>query len=540
MSRKSKSSTPFVAPRGKNGKFLPIDQWPKSVRKEFERLKKNGAFKNPAQKNPIVTSSRGRRKGKDIWIPPQNKATGQFLPMDEWSAADKRAYKKALREGLVPGNLVPRGYAGRFASEGAPRHRARQAEPTQLAIRPQDFDPYDVDDIKRGIRRLEHRIDDLTYEVERSDRYTGGAVRGARTRAQDICRHCGGLHAVRPSGIGFTPRYRRTTVVPYADDPESDREFEEMEEEYSRTGYKRPDYLEPIDAEWEDRCDDPCQASILEEAKRAGDACERALAKISPMVPNRTFSRNRAIRTLMYNRPKLVGRGFDSIVDYVKEHPILTIIGLGTAAVVGYALYRMVKSIISTVSVGTGIRNGVMSFPGGTDYLITQDDSLWLIRAIWGEVNRSNQHWETPGVQRGAAAVMWSLANNYMTVGRKRSLFPTFGQFIQAYCQPINPIWASAGAAGCQRNPGACSDQTLAFRQGLRSKPWSQFPAGAQALVTAFVAGTLANPIGRRTDWAAAGQGRRTADAVNVAGNVFITDPNARSRTGAGEGTAIV
>jgi hypothetical protein len=198
---------------------------------------------------------------------------------------------------------------------------------------------------------------------------------------------------------------------------------------------------------------------------------------------------------------------------------------------VGFAVYKMIRTIMSNVVAGASIRGGVMSFPGGTDYLITQDDSLWLIRAIWGEVNRGNQHWETPGVQRGAAAVLWSLANNYMTVGQKRTLYPTFGQFIQAYCQPINPIWASAGASGCQRNPGACSDQTLAFRQGLRSKQWSQFPAGAQSLVTAFVNGTLQNPVGRRTDWAAAGAGRTTADSVNIAGNVFLTDPNARNRT---------
>ena len=171
MSRKSKSSRKFVAPRGENGKFLPMDQWPRATQKEFERLKKNGVFKNP-----IVKSSSGRRRGKNIWIPPQDK-NGQFLPMSQWSAAEQRAYKKALKAGMVPGGLVPRGYAGRFATEAAPRSRRSKSRTTGAIVeRPQDgeFESDHLYDIKRGIRRLEHRLEDFTEEFERAARRASG------------------------------------------------------------------------------------------------------------------------------------------------------------------------------------------------------------------------------------------------------------------------------------------------------------------------------------------------------------------------------
>lgn len=484
----ARTSKKFVAPRGQDGKFLPVDQWPKSTQKEFERLKKNGAFKNQT-KNPIVKSSSGRRSGKNIWIPPQDKATGRFLPSSEWSASEKRAYKKALKKGLVPGTLVPRGYAGRFASEQAPRPR-RHTQETQLAIRPQDEGSDDLYEIRRGIRRLERRVEDLSYDIESSER------RAERGR-------------YRPS------RYIRRMPS------EISRDFEE----------------EPIDADFEEvPCkSDPCQKRILKEIKDTGKTCELALADLENLYelsPNRSMTRNRAIRSIMYNRPKSIGRRFNEIIEYVKERPVLAIVGLGAIAVLGYALYRLIMSIRSTVSVGTEIRNGVMSFPGVPSYTLTQDDAVWCIRSIWGEVNRSNRDWNTSDVQKGAAAVLWSMANNYMTVGRKRQIFPTFGEFVQRYSQPINPVWLNPNGEMCQRSPNACTPEKIQFRQSLRSKPWSEFPPEAQALVHAFVNGTLRNPIGSRTDFSASWTGYRTADAINVAGNVFGTDPDARRRPG--------
>jgi hypothetical protein len=486
MARKSSQS--FVAPRGEDGKFIPRDQWPKGVQKEFDRLQRNGAFKGP-KKNPIVKSSSGRRRGKNIWIPPHDKS-GRFLPMAQWSAADKKAYRKALKDGTVPGSLVPRGHAGRFSGEGTSQPRRSRSGAGTSRRDDGWFESDDVYDIKRGIRRLEHRLEDLTDEMDRAvSRGRRVPVLSERTAscADGSCGH---------------PQHAGTRVTQL-----DNGEYE--------------DYDDPIDVEY--TCDPtPCEREILDEIKQL---------KAREIKPNRSLSRYSRDRSIMYNRSRTDGLRFNQLIGYLKEHPVIAIVGIGALALVGFAVYKMIRTIMSNVVAGASIRGGVMSFPGGTDYLITQDDSLWLIRAIWGEVNRGNQHWETPGVQRGAAAVLWSLANNYMTVGQKRTLYPTFGQFIQAYCQPINPIWASAGASGCQRNPGACSDQTLAFRQGLRSKQWSQFPAGAQSLVTAFVNGTLQNPVGRRTDWAAAGAGRTTADSVNIAGNVFLTDPNARNRT---------
>jgi hypothetical protein len=494
MARKSSQS--FVAPRGEDGKFIPRSKWPKKTRKEFDKLREQGAFKG-VKKNPIVKSVKGRRRGKNVWIPPHDKA-GRFLPMAQWSAADKKAYRRALKDGLVPGSLVPRGHTGRFASDGSSGSRGSRKGRSD---RPQD-ESYDSDDlynIRRGVRRLEHRFDDLLDEIDRA----------ARNRREAPV----ALPAHECADGSCSPRRAWVTQIP------EDREYE--------------DYDDPTDAEYsEGPCDmDPCQSQILSEVRQLTASCDSAIERAREIRPNRSLARYDRDRSLMYNRPRMLGQRFHDILGYLKEHPVIAIIGVGALALVGFALYKTIRTIMSNMVAGAAIRQGVMSFPGSEPYMITQDDALWLIRAIWGEVNRSNSRWETQDVQRGSAAVLWALANNYMTVGQKRSIYPTFGQFIQAYCQPINPIWASAGASGCQRNPGACSSDTLAFRQALRSKPWAQFPAGAQALVTAFVNGTLANPIGRRTDWAAAGAGRTTIDSVNVAGNVFLTDPSARSRT---------
>jgi hypothetical protein len=498
MARKSSQS--FVAPRGEDGKFIPRSQWSKKTQKEFDRLQRQGAFRGP-KKNPIVRSSSGRRRGKNIWIPPHDK-NGRFLPMAQWSAVDKKAYRKALKDGLVPGSLVPRGHAGRFSGDGA-AGLGRSRGNRKAGREDEWFESDDLYDLKRGIRRLEHRLEDLTDEMERV---------GSRGRARALVDRCDDGGCQVPSGRTRT-HVNQEFESPYVTDPDVE------------------------DAEWsETSCSDPCQSEILSEVKKIGGVCRDSIERLEEhrgLSKNRSLVKNSSAQLMMYNRPRTLGQHFDEVLGYLKAHPVVAIAGLGALALIGFALYKMVRTILSNVVAGASIRQGVMSFPGSTQYLITQDDALWLIRAIWGEVNRSNERWETSAVQRGAAAVLWALANNYMTVGRKRELYPTFGQYIQAYCQPINPIWSSAGASGCQRNPGACTADRLAFRQALRSKPWAQFPPGAQALVTAFVAGTLSNPIGRRTDWAAAGEGRTTIDAVNIAGNVFITDPDARSRTAA-------
>ena len=501
MARKSSQS--FVAPHGEDGKFLPRSEWPKKVQKEFDRLRKQGAFKG-IKKNPIVKSSSGRRRGKDVWIPPHDRS-GRFLPMLQWSAADKKAYRKALKDGLVPGSLVPRSSAGKFAIEGGARSKRSRGGRAQ---RQDDewFGSDDVYDIKRGIRRLEHRLEDLTDDLERA---TGRRhVSSGRVCADGSC------------GVGQT----RVTQI---NEP---REYDD---------YDDP----PVDVDFEECQPGTCEAEILGKQKETLDrlaqlseVCQGSLDQFErhgglSRNRGRALARNSSERLMMYNRPRTLGQRFDTVLGYARHHPVIAIVGVGALTLLGIAIYKMIRTVMSNMVAGAAIRQGVMSFPGSDPYMITQEDSLWLVRAIWGEVNRSNDGWERSDIQRGSAAVLWALANNYMTVGQKRRLYPTFGNFIQAYCQPINPIWSSAGASGCQRNPGACTADRLAFRQALRSKPWAQFPPGAQALVTAFVAGSLQNPIGRRTDWAAASEGRRTADAVNIADNIFITDPTARSRT---------
>lgn len=138
------------------------------------------------------------------------------------------------------------------------------------------------------------------------------------------------------------------------------------------------------------------------------------------------------------------------------------------------------------------VAGGVLHGPVGNPTTLTDEDMLWLGRAIVGETGGRNAEW--------AAAVAWALAQN-MKLVRRTSPFTTFTGIVRAYCQPVNPIWASASAAGCQRSPQACTEAHLLRRQQISSMTWGALPEATRNAVTAFRAGTLANPVPGAVDW---------------------------------------
>jgi hypothetical protein len=159
------------------------------------------------------------------------------------------------------------------------------------------------------------------------------------------------------------------------------------------------------------------------------------------------------------------------------------------------------------------IRNRVVTGPTGATYTLTDDDLLWLARAVKGEAGTS---------ARGGAAVAWAMAQNYMTTGPgsgpRFAALPTFTALLRGYCQPINPIWADVNAAGCRRNPAACTPNLIARRRAIATMPWSAIPQSIRDLVTSFATGTLPNPIPGLTDWATPRWG---ADNIEIDGNFF-------------------
>jgi hypothetical protein len=159
------------------------------------------------------------------------------------------------------------------------------------------------------------------------------------------------------------------------------------------------------------------------------------------------------------------------------------------------------------------IRNRVMTGPTGATYTLTDDDLLWLGRAIKGEADES---------VRGGTAVAWAMAQNYMTTGPgggpRFAALPTFTRLLRAYCQPINPAWMDPNGAKCRARPQACTIQHLNRRRSISSMSWDSLSASIRDIVTRFAAGTLPNPIPDLTDWATPRWG---ADNVEIDGNFF-------------------
>jgi hypothetical protein len=234
----------------------------------------------------------------------------------------------------------------------------------------------------------------------------------------------------------------------------------------------------------------------------------------------------------LINRRRTLGDRFVGAVDFLKDNPLLAIAGIGAVVIAAVLIYKAIKLRMSTIVRAVDIANGTMSFPGQPPYQITEQDMTWLARCLIGEVGENPAAWANPQTQRGGAAVLWALANHYMTVGRKRDIYPTLMAFTRGYSQPLSARWSSPSAEGCQRQPGMCTPERLARRQRIQGRSWTSMPAQVRSLVESFVAGRLANPIGTRTDWLAASARWRQPprDPMNVAGNVFATNPQARRR----------
>lgn len=164
------------------------------------------------------------------------------------------------------------------------------------------------------------------------------------------------------------------------------------------------------------------------------------------------------------------------------------------------------------------ISNRVMRGPTGASYTLTDDDLLWLARAVKSE---AGTHAE------GGAAVCWALAQNYMMLGANPPRLATFTALIRAYCQPLNPIWMSLDGAGCRHSPGKCTPADLQRRQAHASRPWTSIEASIRDTVTRFAAGTLPNPIPNLTDWHA----DRYANAVREIGGNWFGYRSGRRRT---------
>ncbi|MHC4119758.1 MAG: hypothetical protein ACYSWO_19850 [Planctomycetota bacterium] len=504
----------FEFPRDEEGQFLSKELWTKKELREYERLKQKGLLANPMRKTQI----KGSKTKKDLYIQPRGE-DGAFLPREQWSESEKKLARKAEKKGLTVAAQLPRDSKGRFVSPTGKKSKKKKKDSKKLASVEYPYSPM-----------VTQRPGDAS-----------GMQQGNVTVVYPPYPPPVPPAPPAPSIVQMPPQQPSLTrediqlLMEKAAEEDRDGDGEicdECQEQLMSAVIGLQQYNEQLVEELQRRQvigDFVPQIEEEEEELQLEEAGEEQPALV---YSEAAIKENPRSRYPMYYVEPTFGDRVKGALSNLGKRPLLALLAVGAVAAIGYALYRAFKAfrLRALASVGVDIIGGTIYFPGEEAYTITDEDRLWLARSIWGEVNRDPAAWTRPDVQQGAAAVMWSYANHYITVGNKRRLYSTLGDFVQAYSQPINPRWDSATDTRCQQSPEMCTPDRLAFRNSLRAMPWTSFPPALQNLVISFAAGHVPNPVGTRTDFRASGTGYVPADALVVAGNVFGTDPSARRR----------
>lgn len=122
----------------------------------------------------------------------------------------------------------------------------------------------------------------------------------------------------------------------------------------------------------------------------------------------------------------------------------------------------------------------------GEPYRLTAEDALWSARMLVGEAGGKDDVDST--------AVMWCMLNSYM-LRPVRDRYPTFQQFIRAYCTPLQTFLSSKGALERHRRRGTKMVEVepgkfqLERHVELQQRPWEKLPATARALVERVLRG---------------------------------------------------
>lgn len=504
----------FEIPRDEEGHFLPKEEWTKKEIREYERLKKQGLLKNPMRQTKI----KGSKKSKDLYIQPRGD-DGSFLPKEMWSASERRLAQRAEESGLTIAAQMPRDSKGRFVSPTGKSKKKKKKESSATDMVPATYPammPVQSGD-SSGLHQGNVTVVYPPYPPQPAPAYPMPAqVQSPQPIIVQMPERA--LKSAQDDRLKLTARRHRH------DDGNMDEEYEVL-------------------------CD-PCQAQLLQGQrdilegqgilKKGVEVCEQCVVppyeesegQLSFPFDDYGIRRNPRRRYPMYYVERTFGDRVGDALSVLRRKPLLALVAVGAVALIGYAVFRLIKSfrLQSMQSAGVDIANGTIYFPGEQPYVITDEDKLWMARMIFGEVNRNPAAWSNPSVQQGGGAVLWAMANHYITVGQKRQLYPSLGAFLQGYSQPINPRWVDPNGDRCRRSPAMCTSERIAFRRMLRAKSWNAFPVALQNLVLNFAAGRIPNPIGTRTDFRMAGTGYNPSDPINVEDNVFGTAPNARRR----------
>jgi hypothetical protein len=161
-------------------------------------------------------------------------------------------------------------------------------------------------------------------------------------------------------------------------------------------------------------------------------------------------------------------------------------------------------------------------------YALTEEDKLWLARAIAGECG------ESPKSLDGPACVCWAMINRFL-LSPAQANWKTLTELLRAFCQPINPKWARGGSICANPSPKEakyCTENLYQRREHIATLPWEKINQGIRDTVTAFAKGSVFLPNKvlelahwRLSNWAAYRVKQPLGyEDVNVGDNWFFED----------------
>lgn len=172
---------------------------------------------------------------------------------------------------------------------------------------------------------------------------------------------------------------------------------------------------------------------------------------------------------------------------------------------------------------------------GGWSYTLTPADKLWAARMVEGE-----------GPAEDAGAVLWTMTQLFTPAGQRKKYgrpdqYRSFAALIQAYSQPINPIWRHDGSkcrpGGSHAGTEACSEFRLQRRADLATLPYSAVDPTKRAIVERWAGGSLSNPVPGAIEFAAPSVSRSFLErrpgwrVISGGSNWFLVAPGQLERT---------
>ena len=130
---------------------------------------------------------------------------------------------------------------------------------------------------------------------------------------------------------------------------------------------------------------------------------------------------------------------------------------------------------------------------GSWTYTFTPEDRLWTARMLAGE-----------GPAGDSAAVLWTMAQLFSPAGQSAKYsgphhFRSWKSLIQAYSQPINPIWRRDGSkcrpGGSHAGTEACAVHRLDARDRYATMPYTGVAPEKRAILERWLEGKVPNPV---------------------------------------------